>query len=559
MESPSSQPGPLPGPSSPPPSPLGPPSVEPSQASVLPGPPSPPPSPLGPPSVEPSQASALPGPPSPLPPPQQPEWPTPPGRPAQLYKPYLAVRSGADRRLVIGAVAGGVIFDIVVRSGFAAVAGTAWVSVVAAALLLGGRIRGRASRMLIGAAPALGLTLMFRSSPWVIAPVTFAIVLLLLIGVSLGADGSGLSWTFPALGVRFAIALGHLAFAGGMFRLSGDPAAGGVVRQRSVAVVRGVLLGMPVVLVVGLLLASADPIFRSWFNLTAVLQHLVLASIGAWIVVGLIRAASAEQPAPSLPSAPSLGTVEAACVLGGLCALYAAFVGTQFVALSGGGSHVLLTHGLTYAQYARSGFFQLLACAAITLGVLLSVRACARSSRPVLTCLYGLTIALTIGVVVVAIRRLQLYEAAFGLTMLRLACIAVAVWIGLVFVLLGLTLPRRGLGLPGRLFPAAVLLSGLLLVAIWSGSNPAAIVARTDLRRAEHGKHLDIGQAASLGPDALPTLVADLGYLDAPQRAELRHAICARSPGRDAGLAFCVSIARSNQALARECGPPGAG
>jgi len=134
-------------------------------------------------------------------------------------------------------------------------------------------------------------------------------------------------------------------------------------------------------------------------------------------VLGLSRAASASQPSPTLPTGVSLGSVEAACVLGGLCTLYAPFVTAQFVALSSGGQHVLATHGLTYAEYARSGFFQLLACAALTFVVLLSVRACA-PAHGVLVSLPELTVALTIGVVIVAIRRLQFYEATYGLTML---------------------------------------------------------------------------------------------------------------------------------------------
>lgn len=381
-------------------------------------------------------------------------------------------------------------------------------------------------------------------------PAAFAIAVMLLLGVSLGADNGGPSATFPTLGTRIGLVLGHLWVAPGMFQPNGEAAAETqTARKRAAAVARGALLGVPVMLVVGLLLAWADPIFRSWFDLTAVLQHLVLVSIGAWIVVGLCRAASAETPAPHLRSAPSLGTVEATLVLGGICALYATFVGAQFVALSGGGHYVLVTHGLTYAQYARSGFFQLLACAAITLVVLLGVRACASPAGPVLAGLSGLTVALTIGVVVVAIRRLQLYEAAFGLTMLRLACLVVAVWVGVVFLLLGSTIIRRGL--PRRLLPAAVLVSGLLTVTVWSAANPAAIVATTNLRRAEHGRQLDVRQVASLGPDAVPALLAELGRLDAAQATELRQAICARPAGT--GTAFNAARASARDALARAC------
>lgn len=455
----------------------------------------------------------------------------------------------------MGAFAGGVAYDIAARSGLATISGTAWVSVAAAAILLGGRIRGLASRIIIGAAAILGLILTFRSSPWVIVPTTISVVLLLVLGVSLGADGSRLTATFPALGSRIAHAMGHLALAPGMFRPDGEPTPGGAARKRAAAVARGALLAVPVMVLVGVLLALADPIFRSWFDLPAIFRHLVLASIGAWAVVGLSRAASAKQPSPPLPTSPSLGTFEAAFVLGGLCALYAAFVGAQFVALSGAGHRILVTHGLTYAQYARHGFFQLLACAAITLLVLLGVRACANPDHPVLTGLSGLTVALTIGVVIVAIRRLQLYEGAFGLTMLRLACLVAAAWIGIVFVLLAATIHRRGL--PRRQFPAAVIVSGLVVVAIWGASNPASVVARTNLHRAEHGQRFDVNHAASLGPDAVPTLVAGLGYLHASPATQLRHAVCARSAGKDAGTAFNMSRARANETLAHACGSPG--
>ena len=51
-----------------------------------------------------------------------------------------------------------------------------------------------------------------------------------------------------------------------MFRPWGRPPAGEAIRERAAALARGALLGGPVLLVVGALLAAADPIFRSWFD-----------------------------------------------------------------------------------------------------------------------------------------------------------------------------------------------------------------------------------------------------------------------------------------------------
>jgi hypothetical protein len=463
------------------------------------------------------------------------------------------LRTGPDGRLAAGAIAGGIGLDVALRSGLDSAAATTWIAIAAAALLLGGRVQGPTARLVIGAAPVLGLLLMVRSSPWVVIPVAAAAGLLLILGASLGADRGRLRATFPALVTRLGLAAGQLAAAPGILRPRSPHGAGTLAWHKALATGRGIVLGGPVLVIVGLLLASADPIFRSWFDLPAILQHALFIAIGAWLVAGLARAASAAQPVPAMRSSPMLGALEASVVLGGLCCLYAAFVGAQFVALSGAGHRILVTHGLTYAEYARDGFFNLLWCAAITLVVLLGVRGCSGACHRPLIALSLLTIALTLGVVVVAIRRLALYEAVFGLTMLRLACLVAAVWIGVVFLLLAASVLAHGL--LSRWFPAAMLISGLVLVAAWGAVNPAALVAGTSVHRAEQGQQLDVGQAASLGPDAVPALLAGLPDLPASQAASLRAAVCAEFAGTQAGARFNLDRLRASDAVARACRP----
>jgi two-component system sensor histidine kinase BaeS len=462
------------------------------------------------------------------------------------------LRTGPDGRLAAGAIAGGIGLDVALRGGLASAAATAWIAIAAAALLLGGRVQGPTARLLIGAAPVLGLLLTIRSSPWVVIPVAAAAGLLLMLGASLGADRGRLRATFPALITRLGLTVGQLAAAPGILRPRSPHGSGTLAWHKALATGRGILLGGPVLVIVGLLLASADPIFRSWFDVPAILQHALFIAMGAWLVAGLARAASAAQAVPAMRSSPMLGTLEASVVLGGLCCLYAAFVGAQFVGLSGAGHRILVTRGLTYAEYARAGFFNLLWCAAITLVVLLGVRGCSGACNRLLIALSLLTIALTLGVVVVAIRRLALYEAAFGLTMLRLACLVAAVWIGVVFLMLAASVLAHGL--LSRWFPAAMLISALVLIAAWGAVNPAAIVASTGIQRAEHGQQLDVRQAASLGPDAAPALLAGLPELPAGQAAGLRAAVCAEFPGAPAGTRFNLDRLRASDAVARVCG-----
>jgi hypothetical protein len=461
------------------------------------------------------------------------------------------VRSRADGRLIAGALAAGVCFDIAAQQGIATIASTLTVLVTAAALLLGGRVRGVAGTGLIALAAVFGLVFAFRSSPWVVVPAALAVVGCLLLGVSLGADDGGLAVSFPVLAARVGVVVAHLVNAPGMFCFKGESAPGAVARKKVSGVLLGIAIAVPLMLVIGVLLASADPIFRSWFDPSLVAENLALFVIGGWLLVGLARAASAERPQPAIAEAPSLSTVTVVIVLGGLCALYAAFVAAQFVALSGAGQRILTTQGLTYAEYARSGFFRLLACAAITLILLPAARACADPASPVVNGLAALTSILTLGVVVVAVRRLQLYEAAFGLTALRLACLAVAIWIGVLF--LGLAVAILVRWIPGQYFSAFLLVSGLVLVAAWSAAAPAVIVAQTNLHRAERGRSLDISQLTSLGPDAVPSVIAGLPRLPRRERVLLRQAICGTTTARNDGASFNVAVFSAATALSHDC------
>ena len=97
---------------------------------------------------------------------------------------------------------------------------------------------------------------------------------------------------------------------------------------------------------------------------------------------------------------------------------------------------------VSYADYARKGFFQLLAVAAMTLVLLLVARAMATppDNRRLDTAVLVPALAacvLTLLIVLVAIRRLNLYGAAYGQTMLRLYSTLFAAWVGAVFVIVG--------------------------------------------------------------------------------------------------------------------------
>jgi hypothetical protein len=391
-------------------------------------------------------------------------------------------------------------------------------------------------------------------SPWLLPLDILAVGGLLVLGASLAGGGSLFDLPFPSLAARGVHALAH-GLAAPAF------VAGPIEGRRLAALLRGFALALPLLVVLGLLMASADAVFAGFFRWSSpetVISHGVLFGVGAWGMAGLLRLASAE-PAPPPPRLPyRLGHVEATVVLGSLLGLFAAFAAAQVVAISGGGRHVLQTAGLTYAEYARTGFFQLLAVAGITVVTLIGLRASTELSdgahRRRFTVLAVTAIALTLVIVVVALRRLDLYQQAYGLTMLRLCSSVAAVWIGLVVVLTGCALV--GLGASRAWLPGAAIATALVLLLGLNVVNPEAVVVGHNVDRAARTQKIDPGYLAGLSDDAVPALVGALPRLREPARGQVLAAVCAGSDAPSTGWAAAnTSRRRAAEARRRVCAP----
>jgi hypothetical protein len=481
--------------------------------------------------------------------------------------PGLGIRRPADLRVLAATGAAAVFTDLAVRSGVTGLAGTLLIVLVSASLLGSGRVSNPQARALIVAAPVFGLWLFVRTSPWLVPLDILASGGLLVLGASFASGGTVLDLSIPsALGrALHAIAHGVAAppfLAAPLDRIRRRLHAGrsGHVQWR--AVLRGVGLAVPVLLVLGLLLASADAVFASIFRLdvdvdpATIVFHAALLLVGAWGMAGLLRLASAEPAARSRGTSWRLGSLEATIVLGSVVALFATFAGAQLVALSGGGRRVIETAGLTYADYARSGFFQLLWVAGLTLCLLLAVRAATDlgtgGARRRFVALSEIVVVLTLLIVVVAVRRMHLYEQAYGLTMLRLYVELFTLWIGAVFVMLGLSLAgawaRRAWLVPAAVAAALVLLLGLNV------ANPEAIVVRHNVAHAERTGRFDPAYLAELSEDAVPTLVGELPRLAGTDRAEVLRRLCPPELLRFKGwAAYNVSLDVAYEKLVAAC------
>jgi hypothetical protein len=327
------------------------------------------------------------------------------------------------------------------------------------------------------------------------------------------------AWVFATLAVggpRLAALLAPLAL------MPQVPALLPKSSSRAAPALRGLVIGTMLAIPFAALFLTADAAFASIADdtprpelesLPGRLLAFTAVLLGA---LGLALAASHRLGDRALRRRRRLALLEWALPLGILDALFLAFVAVQVTVLFGGHDHVLRTSGLTYAEYARRGFWQLLAAAALTLIVVKAATMFAGprtgAERLLLRGLLALLCMLTIVIVASAFHRLRLYESAFGLTRPRLAAEAFALWLGGTFGLLVLVGALRR----AALVPRAVLAWAAVALIGFSVANPDARIAERNVDRWRETGRLDLEYVSGLSADATPVL----SRLPAPLRDE---------------------------------------
>ena len=339
------------------------------------------------------------------------------------------------------------------------------------------------------------------------------------------------------------------------------------------SVVRGIAIAVPLLLVFGGLLMAADAVFegliKTSFQLDSGLlfSHLVLLILLSWMSAGFLRsallgkevshtkegqldyrtlfegiinapwAATAQQaatarveitplngqsvPAPPVKKRLSLGIIEIGVVLGMLNLLFLSFVVVQMRYFFGGARLMQISDGLTYAEYARRGFFELVWVAALVLPILLFAHWLLRKENPaherVFRVLAGMQVVLLFVIMTSAIGRMRLYQREYGLTELRLYTTAFMGWLALVFVWFAATVLR---GRRER-FACGALVTGFVMIAALHVLNPDDLIVRVNIAHVQSGRSLDVEYATSLSADAVPALVESMPALSRSERCLL--------------------------------------
>jgi hypothetical protein len=300
----------------------------------------------------------------------------------------------------------------------------------------------------------------------------------------------------------------------------------------------GLVIAAPILVIFGALLSSADVVFATVLdrllvvNPQSAMGHLLGWSMCALAAGGYLGALSAACPPRGPAQTRAVHTIGGTTVVTALVLvdlLFLLFVVIQLRYLFGGQDLVLETTGLTLAEYARSGFFELVTLSAFSLPLLLGADWAMREQSPSSSRLFrqlaGLTLVM-IGIIMAsALERMRLYMAEFGLSAFRVVATAFMIYLFLLFAWFAWTVLRGR----RRRFTWGGVLLGFAVLAGLHVLNPDALAARVNMDRAAHGHRFDSRYASgALSADAVPVILDRMSGLPLSYRCEVADGLLDR-------------------------------
>lgn len=303
---------------------------------------------------------------------------------------------------------------------------------------------------------------------------------------------------------------------------------------------RGAVIAAPVVVVLMLLFASADPVlargrdaiysvFSNWGDMPRIVFGLslglfVLGAYAATRAAGSSFASAALMPSTGVDR---IGLTERRIVLGAAATVSWLFVLLQLSYLFGA-SPAIAGSGVTFAEYAHRGFGELTVAATIAALLIIAahdnVRAAHDSkTRNAITWPSLALLAAVVCILVSAFHRIMLYEDAYGYTTTRVYVQAyMLLALAILFVLAWHVWRKFDVRALARQI-MTVALATLTFLVFWNGDE---WVAQANLDRYAHTGKLDVQYlTGGLSLDAYPALVQALPRVTEPERGQLSLAL----------------------------------
>lgn len=320
-------------------------------------------------------------------------------------------------------------------------------------------------------------------------------------------------------------------------------------------ILRGLLFVLPILFVFTILLSSADTIFADrlerFFDLnifdtiTRWIKRAIQTAVAIFIFSGalaymVLRHQNSDDQSrfdavlQRLPMSISIGLIEVVTMLLCINVLFASFVAVQFTYLFGGYSQIGF-EGFTYANYARRGFFELLAVAVMAVSLILGLNWLTRRESKRQITLFNVLSTLLISFVLVmlvsAFWRMRMYEMTYAYTESRLIVYVFIGWMALTLLWFVGTLWLR----PDR-FAIGVFVAALGFLVTLNLINPDRFIAKQNLAHFVETGSLDVYYLMGLSDDAVPVLATAVAEIE-------QHGTksCPVSPGYNIGRALPCS------------------
>ncbi len=357
-----------------------------------------------------------------------------------------------------------------------------------------------------------------------------------------------------------------------------------------VAVLRGLAIATPILLVFGALFMAADAVFEGIIQQTfridpeILFTHLLLIGFVSWVSAGYLRASlvgsfstektpeiktpeiktqtsSVTEPEKDekenekentaetkpredeaknwewrtfsnavLPRVLTLGAIEISIVLGLMNLLFLSFVIVQIPYLFGGMDLVQNTPDFKLAEYARRGFGELVTVAALVLPILLVSHWLLRKdnflNEKIYRVLAGIQIVLLFVIMISAVQRLLLYTGNLGYGLTAQRLYPLTFMIWLALVFVWFALTV--LRSNREQFAWGALWAALFVLGTLHVLNPDDFIVRTNARLMSEGRTFDSSYVSELSDDAVPALLDAMPSLNFEQQCLIKNKISRR-------------------------------
>lgn len=289
-------------------------------------------------------------------------------------------------------------------------------------------------------------------------------------------------------------------------------------------VLKGILMALPFLLFFGVLFVSADLAFENFLSSIFHISdnffaHLIIIVCISFACLGLLafifnpnhklgiltflfnQNHKTEKTIENSEKKITDRKIETMFFLWLIASLFFIFIVFQIAYLFGGSINIG-SNGFTYAEYARRGFWELFVVAIVTLLILLSMDFYTGRSEKRLSwfTIPSLVITAEIFIIIIsALKRLMLYESAYGWTTLRLYAAGFIILLSYVFIILAIKLWSEK---KNSFFAFGLLWAMITFLFCFNILNPDRFIVQQNIQRFNETGNIDINYLGTMSADA---------------------------------------------------------